>query len=60
MLNLNEFSPKPDAGKDGQPVMIPPRSLLRMQQLFQINAFNLLASDSIPLNRSLRDARNHR
>lgn len=57
MINRNDFAPKPNAGRNGNPVVVQPRDLLRMQQLFQINKFNLLASDMIPLNRSLPDVR---
>lgn len=57
MLNTNNFHPLPLAGKDGNPVVIEPKDLLTMQQLFQINRFNLLASDRIPLNRTLPDVR---
>lgn len=57
MLNANNFNPRQNAGKDGLPVVIEPKDLLQMQQLFQINRFNLLASDRIPLNRTLPDVR---
>ncbi|KAJ8948065.1 hypothetical protein NQ314_008494 [Rhamnusium bicolor] len=57
MINKNNFNPRPGAGKNGLPVAIEPKDLLEMQQLFQINRFNLLASDRIPLNRSLPDYR---
>ncbi|CAG9767267.1 unnamed protein product [Ceutorhynchus assimilis] len=57
MLNTNNFHPQPNAGRNGNPVVIESRDLLTMQQLFQINRFNLLASDKIPLNRSLPDFR---
>ncbi|XP_017772044.1 PREDICTED: polypeptide N-acetylgalactosaminyltransferase 3 [Nicrophorus vespilloides] len=57
MINANDFAPVRGAGKDGRPVVIQPKDLLKMQQLFQINRFNLLASDRIPLNRSLPDVR---
>ncbi|KAJ8973759.1 hypothetical protein NQ317_006649 [Molorchus minor] len=57
MVNKVNFNPIPDKGKNGNPVVIEPKDLLVMQQLFQINRFNLLASDQIPLNRSLPDYR---
>lgn len=60
LLNANMFDPRPNEGKDGQPVVIPSRELLKMQQLFHINRFNLMASDRIPLNRSLPDVRKKR
>ena len=43
----------------GNPVVIPSKDLLIMQQLFQINRFNLLASDRVSVNRTLQDVRNH-
>ncbi|XP_046753760.1 polypeptide N-acetylgalactosaminyltransferase 3-like isoform X2 [Diprion similis] len=57
LLNKNMFNPRPYEGRDGHPVMIPPKDFILMKQLFQINRFNLLASDRIPLNRSLPDVR---
>lgn len=57
MINANNFNPQPNAGKNGNPVMVEPKDLLRKQQLFQINKFNLIASDLIPLNRTLPDVR---
>ncbi|XP_058453166.1 polypeptide N-acetylgalactosaminyltransferase 3 [Malaya genurostris] len=56
-LNTNNFSPIPGAGENGDPVVIQARDLLKMQQLFQLNRYNLLASDRIALNRSLPDVR---
>lgn len=58
-LNTNNFDPSPGEGDDGNPVVIPSKDLLRMQQLFQINRFNLLASDRMSANRSLQDVRNN-
>jgi len=54
------FDPRPNEGKNGQAVVIPSHELLKMQQLFQINRFNLMASDRIPLDRSLPDMRKKR
>lgn len=51
------FSPDPSAGRDGEGVIIPPFESPKMSKLFQINRFNLMASDRIPLNRSLPDVR---
>nr|CAD7258543.1 unnamed protein product [Timema shepardi] len=60
LLNANLFSPRPQEGKLGQPVMIPSHEMPRMQELYHINRFNLMASDRIPLNRSLPDVRKKR
>ncbi|KAK5641600.1 hypothetical protein RI129_010147 [Pyrocoelia pectoralis] len=57
MINANYFAPEPDAGKDGFPVVIAPKDIIKMRQLYQINRFNLMASDRIPLNRTLPDVR---
>lgn len=57
MINANNFKPRPNAGKNGSPVVVEPKDLLRKQQLFQVNKFNLIASDLIPLNRTLPDVR---
>lgn len=57
ILNENFFAPISSEGANGKPVVIPPREILKMQQLFQINRFNLLASDRIPLNRTLPEVR---
>ena len=51
------FNPRPYEGRDGDPVLIPSKDFYVMQLLFQINKFNLMASDRIPLNRSLPDIR---
>lgn len=57
LLNRNMFDPKPNEGRDGTPVIIPPHMSSQMQKLYRINRFNLMASDRIPLNRSLPDVR---
>lgn len=44
-------------GEMGRPVIIPKESQEKMKELFKINQFNLMASDSIALNRSLPDVR---
>jgi polypeptide N-acetylgalactosaminyltransferase len=58
-LNTNNYDPIPGEGEDGNPVVIPSKDLLKMQQLFQINRFNLLASDMMSVNRTLLDVRNN-
>ncbi|XP_012214595.1 polypeptide N-acetylgalactosaminyltransferase 1 isoform X2 [Linepithema humile] len=57
IINQNLFNPRPYEGKNGEPVVIHPKDFYKMQQLYQINRFNLMASDKIPLNRSLPDVR---
>ncbi|XP_053691775.1 polypeptide N-acetylgalactosaminyltransferase 3 [Sabethes cyaneus] len=56
-LNTNNFAPIPGVGENGDPVVIQAKDLLKMQQLFQLNRYNLLASDRIAFNRSLPDVR---
>lgn len=56
-FNQNNFNPVESEGANGKPVVIPPRESLIMQRMFQVNRFNLLASDRIPLNRTLPDYR---
>ncbi|XP_039284794.1 polypeptide N-acetylgalactosaminyltransferase 13 isoform X2 [Nilaparvata lugens] len=60
LLNTNMFDPKPSEGKDGTPVLMPPHLNAKVQQLYHINRFNLMASDRIPLNRTLPDVRKKR
>ncbi|XP_043787723.1 polypeptide N-acetylgalactosaminyltransferase 3 isoform X3 [Apis laboriosa] len=57
LINKNMFNPRPFEGKNGNPVIVPAKDFYKMQQLFQINRFNLMASDRIPLNRTLPDVR---
>lgn len=56
-LDKNNFAPVEGLGANGKPVIISQREGLKMQQQFSINRFNLLASDRIPLNRTLPDVR---
>ena len=44
-------------GEMGRPVQLPPDQESLMREKFRLNQFNLLASDSISLNRSLPDVR---
>lgn len=57
VLDENNFAPVEGEGANGKPVIISQREVLKMQQQFAINRFNLLASDRIPLNRTLPDVR---
>lgn len=57
VLDKNNFAPIEGEGANGKPVIISQREMLKMQQQFSINRFNLLASDRIPLNRTLPDVR---
>ncbi|CAG7720442.1 unnamed protein product [Allacma fusca] len=51
------YSPDPKSGSNGDAVLIPSFESPKMNRLFQINRFNLMASDRIPLNRTLPDVR---
>lgn len=44
-------------GELGAAVHIPPEDEAKQQELFKLNQFNLMASDMISLNRSLKDIR---
>ncbi|XP_061395765.1 polypeptide N-acetylgalactosaminyltransferase 3 [Musca vetustissima] len=55
--NINLFNPVSGEGAEGRPVIIPSRDRFRMQRFFRLNSFNVLASDRIPLNRTLKDYR---
>jgi len=57
ILNQNNFNPHPSQGDWGEPVIIPPHERDLSQSLHRIHRFNLLASDRIPLNRTLPDIR---
>ncbi|XP_015600432.1 polypeptide N-acetylgalactosaminyltransferase 5 isoform X1 [Cephus cinctus] len=48
---------KGNPGELGSPVHIPPEKEAKQQELFKLNQFNLMASDMISLNRSLKDVR---
>ncbi|KAI5712845.1 hypothetical protein M8J75_011702 [Diaphorina citri] len=53
----NLYDPKPNEGRNGVPVNLPSHLHAKAQQLYQINRFNLLVSDRIPVNRTLPDVR---
>ena len=57
-MNENGYHPQEGAGEKGMPVSIPNFEIEKMQLLYHVNKFNLLASDRIALNRSLPDVRN--
>jgi len=57
ILNANMYNPDPKAGQNGEAVLIPSFESPKMNRLFQVNRYNLMASDRIPLNRTLPDAR---
>ncbi|KAL6448178.1 hypothetical protein ACFW04_000292 [Cataglyphis niger] len=48
---------KGSPGEMGAAVHIPPENEAKQQELFKLNQFNLMASDMISLNRSLKDIR---
>ena len=48
---------KGSPGETGSPVHIPAELESKQQDLFKLNQFNLMASDMISLNRSLKDVR---
>lgn len=61
---LHRWVPRPvvreqagNPGELGRPVTIPKHQEQLMKEKFKLNQFNLLASDSISLNRSLPDVR---
>jgi len=57
IINTNSYYPDPIAGLNGEAVVLPAFEAPKMKKLFQINRFNLLASDKIPINRTLPDVR---
>ncbi|KAL5280777.1 pgant3 family protein [Megaselia abdita] len=56
--NSNHFNPIDGEGALGAPVIIPSKDYFEMKKLYQINQYNIMASDRIPLNRTLKDVRN--
>nr|CAH7739270.1 unnamed protein product [Callosobruchus chinensis] len=44
-------------GERGRPVKLPPNKEAQAKEKFKLNQFNVMASDSISLNRSLQDVR---
>ena len=56
-LNTVHFRPDPNAGANGKGILLRPNQMPLAKRLFPMHQFNLLASDLMPLNRSLPDAR---
>lgn len=56
-LNTNAFQPLEGAGRNGYPVLLPPAAQARARRLYRVNRYNLVASDRVPLNRTLPDVR---
>ncbi len=56
-LNANAFDPDENAGAGGEPLYLQRADEIRAKRLWHINKFNIVASDKIPLNRSLQDVR---
>ncbi|CAG2115094.1 unnamed protein product [Medioppia subpectinata] len=56
-VETNKTNPKSWLGENGKGVHIGPEELDQMNELFEINKFNLMASDRIAYNRSLPDVR---
>lgn len=57
IANANNYAPIPGAGDGGRPIQLPSRDIIRARDLFPLHGFNILASDRVPLNRSLPDMR---
>ena len=57
ILNSNNYDPDPNIGRDGRPVYLPSYPKDKMQMLYSINRFNLVASDKISVDRKLQDPR---
>ncbi|XP_023320235.1 polypeptide N-acetylgalactosaminyltransferase 13 [Eurytemora carolleeae] len=56
-LNLNRYSPVAGAGDGGQPVLVKNHQQIISKRLWFLNQFNLVASDSISVDRNLSDVR---
>uniref|UniRef100_A0A915HK57 Glycosyltransferase 2-like domain-containing protein n=1 Tax=Romanomermis culicivorax TaxID=13658 RepID=A0A915HK57_ROMCU len=56
-INENNYNPFPGFGEKGKAVRLNGEDEIKSKDLFQINQFNLVASDRIALNRTLLDAR---
>lgn len=57
IVNENNYDPDPEMGKDGRPAYLAGYPQDRIKILYQINRFNLVASDKISVDRKLPDAR---
>ncbi len=56
-LDANNYSPDPLSGADGEAVFLGTAEQIRSKRMWHLNKFNLVASDKIPLNRTLKDVR---
>ncbi len=57
-LDSPSFSPSDSsAGADGEPVFLPAGEKARSARLWHLHKFNVVASDRIPANRTLKDVR---
>lgn len=57
VINANNFDPRNGVGDNGRAVRLNGDEELKAKDLFQINQFNIVASDRIALNRTLPDVR---
>ena len=57
LLNTNNYDPDPLLGANGKPVYLDGYPKDRIQLLYSINRFNLVASDKISVDRKLPDPR---
>ncbi|GAB6033350.1 UDP-N-acetyl-alpha-D-galactosamine polypeptide N-acetylgalactosaminyltransferase [Chamberlinius hualienensis] len=56
-LDRNDYNPVPGLGEMGEPVQLSGVETETMHRYYEVNKFNLLASDRISVNRSLPDVR---
>ncbi|XP_054724521.1 polypeptide N-acetylgalactosaminyltransferase 13-like isoform X2 [Uloborus diversus] len=56
-VNAIGYAPLPKAGAMGEAYFVSPAERKRSKKLFHLNKFNLVASDRIPVNRTLPDER---
>ena len=56
-LNINRYSVVAGAGEEGEPVYMRGNQQILSKRLWGLNQFNLVASDTISINRKLKDVR---